>query len=215
MYELIKSFRTTLIINCAPSAYNGPETLSTLRFGVRAKTIKNSVHVNAELPPGELKLLLAKVRLDLETFQTHARGLEKEVCVWRYGSRVPEDQWIPLKYMNSLSSVKGPKATILSKSNLSLEMSQNERDSFLQRENEFSDQLAEKESMLLERDNTITNLQSIIDLNAERIAPAFSVSILNIFFCYCTNDSFETGKCGSQRAHLRPRTDLGKSPIPA
>ncbi|KAG1241094.1 hypothetical protein G6F68_017025 [Rhizopus microsporus] len=33
--------RTTLIINCSPSSYNEAETISTLRFGARAKTIKN------------------------------------------------------------------------------------------------------------------------------------------------------------------------------
>ncbi|KAF6220064.1 hypothetical protein HO133_003195 [Letharia lupina] len=41
--------RTTLIINCSPSSYNDQETLSTLRFGVRAKAIKNKAKINAEL----------------------------------------------------------------------------------------------------------------------------------------------------------------------
>lgn len=115
--------------------------------------------------------------MDLETFQSHARGLEKELCVWRSGSRVPEDQWISLKYMNSLSPAKTSNS--LKQSAFSLEMSQDERDSFLERENELSDQLAEKESLLRERDNTITNLQSIIDLNEQRVAPAVMVGILN------------------------------------
>ena len=178
-------FRTTLIINCAPSAFNGPETLSTLRFGVRAKTIKNSVHVNAELPPGELKLLLAKARSELGVFQTHARGLEKEVCVWRSGSRVPEEQWMPLKYTDRQSPVKGSNANGIIEANLLLEVTRDERDAFLERENELSDQLAEKESQLFERDNTIASLQSIIDLNELRIAPAASVSF-KICFSNCS-----------------------------
>jgi kinesin family protein 5 len=33
--------KTTLIINISPSSYNELETISTLRFGARAKTIKN------------------------------------------------------------------------------------------------------------------------------------------------------------------------------
>jgi kinesin family protein 5 len=37
---------TTLIINCSPSIYNSQETLSTLRFGTRAKSIKNKPRVN-------------------------------------------------------------------------------------------------------------------------------------------------------------------------
>ncbi|KAH3660389.1 hypothetical protein OGAPHI_006975 [Ogataea philodendri] len=47
--------RTTLIINCSPSSLNDQETLSTLRFGSRAKHIKNSVHINSELSNNELK----------------------------------------------------------------------------------------------------------------------------------------------------------------
>ncbi|EPY50295.1 kinesin-like protein Klp3 [Schizosaccharomyces cryophilus OY26] len=47
--------RTTLIINCSPSLYNASETLSTLRFGNRAKNIKNKAVVNSELSMEEMK----------------------------------------------------------------------------------------------------------------------------------------------------------------
>src|SRR5438445_13899267 len=47
--------RTTLIVNCSPSSYNDAETLSTLRFGVRAKAIKNKAKINAELSTAEVK----------------------------------------------------------------------------------------------------------------------------------------------------------------
>lgn len=47
--------RTTLIINCSPSPTNAMETLSTLRFGSRAKHITNAVHINSELSMSELK----------------------------------------------------------------------------------------------------------------------------------------------------------------
>ncbi|KAH7093013.1 P-loop containing nucleoside triphosphate hydrolase protein [Paraphoma chrysanthemicola] len=54
--------RTTLIINCSPSSYNDAETLSTLRFGMRAKSIKNKAKINAELSPAELKAMLKKAQ---------------------------------------------------------------------------------------------------------------------------------------------------------
>lgn len=38
---------TTLVITCSMSQYNDRETLSTFRFGNRAKSIKNSVKQNA------------------------------------------------------------------------------------------------------------------------------------------------------------------------
>uniref|UniRef100_A0A8C6T7S7 Kinesin-like protein n=1 Tax=Neogobius melanostomus TaxID=47308 RepID=A0A8C6T7S7_9GOBI len=41
--------RTTMFICCSPSSYNDVETKSTLMFGQRAKTIRNTVSVNLEL----------------------------------------------------------------------------------------------------------------------------------------------------------------------
>ncbi|KAI7907881.1 P-loop containing nucleoside triphosphate hydrolase protein [Cokeromyces recurvatus] len=69
--------RTTLIINCSPSSYNEAETISTLRFGVRAKTIKNKAKVNADLSPAELKALLKKVKSETLTFQAYIAALEE------------------------------------------------------------------------------------------------------------------------------------------
>jgi kinesin family protein 5 len=52
--------KTSLIITCSPSPYNSHETLSTLRFGIRAKKVKNKPKVNREYSVAELKLKLAK-----------------------------------------------------------------------------------------------------------------------------------------------------------
>ena len=49
--------RTSLIITCSPARYNLDETLSTLRFGARAKRVKNKPKVNKELSIQELQLL--------------------------------------------------------------------------------------------------------------------------------------------------------------
>lgn len=47
--------RTTLIINISPASGSYYETLSTLRFGSRAKKIRNSVHINTEFSVDQLK----------------------------------------------------------------------------------------------------------------------------------------------------------------
>ena len=57
--------KTALIVTCSPSPYNEAETISTLRFGVRAKAIKNKPKVNREYTIGELKLMLAKVNEEI------------------------------------------------------------------------------------------------------------------------------------------------------
>ncbi|KAJ4469405.1 kinesin heavy chain [Lentinula edodes] len=85
--------RTTLIINCSPSSYNESETLSTLRFGIRAKSIKNSARVNAELSPAELKNLLTKAQSSNTGYQKYIAALEAELAIWRSGSQVEESEW--------------------------------------------------------------------------------------------------------------------------
>ncbi|KAF8964703.1 kinesin heavy chain [Flammula alnicola] len=85
--------RTTLIINCSPSSYNEAETLSTLRFGIRAKSIKNTARVNAELSPLELKGLLQKAQLANTSYQKYIASLEAELARWRSGEQVDEAEW--------------------------------------------------------------------------------------------------------------------------
>ena len=52
--------RTWLVINVSPSEYNAGETLSTLRFGTRAKAITNRAVVNQVRSVEELERLLAQ-----------------------------------------------------------------------------------------------------------------------------------------------------------
>ena len=54
--------KTCLIICNSPALFNADETLSTLRFGKRAKSIKNNIEMNEKLSPKqyELKLKAAK-----------------------------------------------------------------------------------------------------------------------------------------------------------
>lgn len=88
--------RTTLIVNCSPAAYNAEETLSTLRFGMRAKSIKNNARINVELSPAELREQLKKASVQSQGLRRHADRLEQEVTEWRAGRAVPEDTWTPL-----------------------------------------------------------------------------------------------------------------------
>ena len=165
--------RTTLIINCSPSSYNEQETLSTLRFGVRAKSIKNKAKINAELSPLELKQLLKKAQSQITTYESYVSTLEQEVHAWRNGETVSKDRWAPPL---SAGSVAGPKGDLLQhrpatpsrlqeigrsetpsrsesrigdrSSTPSIVLEKDEREDFLRRENDFQDQISEKESAL-------------------------------------------------------------------
>lgn len=165
--------RTTLIINCSPSSYNDAETLSTLRFGVRAKAIKNKAKINAELSPVELKQLLKKAQHQVMTYESYVSSLEGEVQSWRSGETVPKDKWAPPLSSDGVAGARvesrhrpGTPSRLQAdvgraetpsrsesrvgdrSSTPSIVLDKDEREDFLRRENELQDQIAEKESQV-------------------------------------------------------------------
>eukprot|EP00927_Polykrikos_kofoidii_P003487 TRINITY_DN11386_c0_g1_i2.p1 TRINITY_DN11386_c0_g1~~TRINITY_DN11386_c0_g1_i2.p1 ORF type:complete len:639 (+),score=144.50 TRINITY_DN11386_c0_g1_i2:232-2148(+) len=80
--------KTSLIITCSPSTFNEQETVSTLRFGQRAKMIKNVVKVNLERSAEELKLLLEKKELQTTELRFRVASLE-QLCRSK-GVAIPE-----------------------------------------------------------------------------------------------------------------------------
>ncbi|EJU05661.1 kinesin heavy chain [Dacryopinax primogenitus] len=172
--------RTTLIINCSPSSYNEAETLSTLRFGMRAKAIKNKARVNAELSPAELKLLLKKAQTDNAAFQKLIADLEAELGTWRSGGQVDPAFWVkgmgaPMKKAPTPSSttparpstpinpmVEGLRGELESRPETPtvIGLEKDERDEFLRRENELTDQLGERESQLSAAEKELVELRA-------------------------------------------------------
>jgi kinesin family protein 5 len=69
--------KTTLIVTCSPSPFNEAETISTLRFGVRAKSIKNKPKVNREYSVNELKLMLAQAKEEISKKDRIIAALKK------------------------------------------------------------------------------------------------------------------------------------------
>lgn len=160
--------RTTLIINCSPSSYNDAETVSTLRFGIRAKTIKNKAKVNAELSPAELKRQLKIAQNQAMTFEKYISSLDAEVQLWRKGETVPRDKWVPAlgsaaqkpdakarpdtpsrapsDLLRSDTPTRPDSRTGERSSTPSIILEKDEREEFLRRENELQDQLTERET---------------------------------------------------------------------
>ena len=165
--------RTTLIICCSPSSYNDQETLSTLRFGTRAKAIKNKAKVNAELSPAELKAIIKKYELQGSNMAKWIALANPELIRWHAGDQVAKEEWTPQwstgeAAMKKLADKPAPgtpsriqneerSETPVSRPDSRLEierastpsvLDKDEREEFLRRENELQDQLAEKESAL-------------------------------------------------------------------
>lgn len=178
-----------MIINCSPSSYNEAETLSTLRFGIRAKSIKNTARVNQELSPLELKGLLQKAQLSNTSYQKHIAALEAELAIWRSGGHVDQADWatsgkaadstamssVKRAAASSIASTPAPSSRSMTPVNPAIEglrelesrpqtptvvgLEKDEREEFLRRENELSDQLAEKESALMTAEKLIKELK--------------------------------------------------------
>ncbi|KAJ8539173.1 hypothetical protein ON010_g12698 [Phytophthora cinnamomi] len=80
--------RTNLIINVSPSSFNASETVSTLRFGMRAKSIKNKAVVNEQRSVAEYEALLAAAEKKMAKQQTYIIALEARLA----GREVPDGE---------------------------------------------------------------------------------------------------------------------------
>lgn len=68
--------KTTLLVACSPHIFNLEETVSTLQFAKRAKTIKNSVKVNKQRSVAELMAIIEKIKKELSFYKKYIAAME-------------------------------------------------------------------------------------------------------------------------------------------
>lgn len=81
--------KTTLIICCTSEMKHSPETLSTLRFGERAKKIKNHAKINEDLSVEELKAMLLTAQKEISSLKKKIKALKSAAAG---GVEVVEDE---------------------------------------------------------------------------------------------------------------------------
>ena len=138
---------------------------------MRAKSIKNKARINAELSPAELKTLLKKAQRDVGNYQNYITLVETELSTWRSGGSVDKAQWASMEKAlglqpgeaNALANKADNAQTASGRAtprtpaldNLrdlesrpqtptTVSMDKDEREDFLRRENELTDQLSDK-----------------------------------------------------------------------
>jgi kinesin family member 5 len=64
------------LIACSPHSFNVEETIGTLKFGQRAKSIKTSARINQTRSVAELEAIIAKMTKELDFWKAYATELE-------------------------------------------------------------------------------------------------------------------------------------------
>lgn len=123
--------KTALIVTCSPSIFNLEETIGTLRFGVRAKAVKNKAKINKEYTVAELKLLLAKAQEEIDRKCKKIEELEKG---FGFDGTVAESPMIPREDQVDLEELCEEIAVLQEKLDQECKISAHLRHSLLQQE---------------------------------------------------------------------------------
>ena len=75
--------KTSLLLACSPSSWNEMESLSTLRFGQRAKQIENTAVRAIEKSPRELKQRIVELEALVASLLNNEEGEEVQGRCWR------------------------------------------------------------------------------------------------------------------------------------
>ncbi|KAM6977327.1 kinesin family member 5Aa [Aplochiton taeniatus] len=137
--------RTTMFICCSPSSFNDAETKSTLMFGQRAKTIRNTASVNLELTAEQWKRKYEKEKEKNKTMKETIQRLEAELNRWRNGEDVPETEQTAADIVVLLDSVEDRPLLDNDNSSVVVRISEEERQKYEEEIGKLYKQLDEKD----------------------------------------------------------------------
>lgn len=169
---------------------------------MRAKSIKNTARINAELSPMELKNLLKKSQTANVSYQSYIQALEAELSIWRSGGQVDPANYaatdklgVPISSTKKAQPPSTPSTTRSATPSIPaieslrgdldsrpqtptvIGLDKDERDEFLRRENELTDQLGEKESALAAQQKLVQELREELNFVKESEASLSKVPL--------------------------------------
>ncbi|KAK1898519.1 Kinesin heavy chain isoform 5A [Dissostichus eleginoides] len=135
--------RTTMFICCSPSSYNDAETKSTLMFGQRAKTIRNTASINLELTETVLRL-------------------ETELNRWRNGEEVPETEQTTADVVTRFETIEERPVLDNDTSSIVVRISEEERQKYEEEIRKLYKQLDDKDddinlSQMMDQDELLAS----------------------------------------------------------
>ena len=151
--------QTTLIITCSPSMLNQSESLSTLRFGQRAKLIKNKVVANTQKSAKELLIQLNKANLKIKQLESIIGKIEK--------GEINHNELLNENNNNENNSVKKKEkceectklSTQIAYLNLELLTSQEENDELIKDKEDLENEISEKNKTIFDMNDKVQQAQ--------------------------------------------------------
>uniref|UniRef100_A0AAQ4P771 Kinesin-like protein n=1 Tax=Gasterosteus aculeatus aculeatus TaxID=481459 RepID=A0AAQ4P771_GASAC len=137
--------RTTMFICCSPSSYNDAETKSTLMFGQRAKTIRNTASINLELTAEQWKKKFEKEKEKNKTLKDTIQKLEIELNRWRNGENVPETEQTSQEIVTPFETVEERPILDNDTSSIVVRISEEERQKYEEEIRKLYKQLDDKD----------------------------------------------------------------------
>lgn len=159
--------KTALIVACSPSSYNGTETVSTLRFGMRAKSIQNKVTVNLTRSVEELEDLLSKSERVIDAQQARIISLTAQLeelqdtkspetdiqrRISRSNSRLEQEAGLIEKLQDTIKALQ-----------MELDEEREETKRVLQENEKLSELLNEKDGVLIEAGELMQDAQALYE----------------------------------------------------
>ncbi|XP_006629441.1 kinesin heavy chain isoform X1 [Lepisosteus oculatus] len=149
--------RTTMFICCSPSSFNEAETKSTLMFGQRAKTIRNTASVNLELTAEQWKKKYEKEKEKNKTMKETIQRLEAELNRWRNGENVPETEQLTNGVVKLETSDETPVDN--STSSIVVRISEEERQKYEEEIRKLYKQLDDKDDEINQQSQLVEKLK--------------------------------------------------------